>query len=143
MTFWCGGHLFGVPVNHVQEVLRDHPKTPVPLAPVAIGGVMNLRGRIVMEVRMNSLLGSEEPDGDASVIVRWEDELAALRVDRVGDVVELNGASPGGCRNEFRGRARELIREVYEWNDRLVLLLDTGAAVEMAWKRSQAIDRGD
>jgi purine-binding chemotaxis protein CheW len=50
-TFLLAGYLFGVPVPRVQEVIRFQPMTPVPLAPTAVRGMINLRGQIVLAIR--------------------------------------------------------------------------------------------
>jgi purine-binding chemotaxis protein CheW len=132
-TFWVRDLLFGVPVDQVQEVLHDQPETRVPLAPAGIRGVMNLRGRIITGIDLPQLLGERACAGGTNVIVRWEDEWVSLRADRIGEVIELDGAAPSGRREQLRDRARALVKEVYEWQQQLVLLLDTNAVVEMAW----------
>ena len=45
-TFLLSGYLFGVPVPQVQEVIRFQPMTPVPLAPPAVEGMINLWDRL-------------------------------------------------------------------------------------------------
>ena len=42
-TFWLDGDLYGVEVEHVQEVLRSQSITRVPLAPTAVAGLAELR----------------------------------------------------------------------------------------------------
>jgi two-component system chemotaxis sensor kinase CheA len=46
-TFAVAGLRLGIPVGDVVEVVRGEQVTPVPLAPAAVAGVLNLRGRIV------------------------------------------------------------------------------------------------
>ncbi|MFN7919540.1 MAG: chemotaxis protein CheW [Bryobacteraceae bacterium] len=132
-TFWAGGHLFGIPVERVQEVLRDQPETKIPLAPQAVRGVMNLRGQIVTGIDLPLLLGDSAEGRGIHVIVQWEDELVSLRANRIGDVVSVEESAPSGRREQLTGRAQALVEEIYEWRDRLVLVLDTQAAVERAW----------
>ena len=43
-TFVVGKFFFGINVLNVQEVLRFHRMTKVPLAPPVIVGLINLRG---------------------------------------------------------------------------------------------------
>src|SRR3954465_10171232 len=63
-TFWADGLYFGVPVSHVQEVLRYHEMTPVPRAPEAVFGLINLRGQIVTAVDLRHRLGlAPRPEG--------------------------------------------------------------------------------
>ena len=65
--------LFGVEVEHVQEVLRYHEMHPVPLAPPAVGGLINLRGQVITAVDLRVRLGlPPRPEGTEpmNVIVR-------------------------------------------------------------------------
>ena len=90
---WCtfrlaGGH-YGVELARVQEVLRPLPLTRLPLAPPAIAGLVNLRGRIVTVVDPRVVLGLEAaPAGGSAglVVVRGAEGAVALLVDAIGDV---------------------------------------------------------
>ena len=55
-TFRVADLLYGVSVRRVQEVLRFQEMTPVPLAPGAVQGLINLRGQIVTAVDMRQIL---------------------------------------------------------------------------------------
>ena len=73
-TFRLDGDLYGVEVEHVQEVLRSQGLTRVPLAPPAVAGLINLRGQVVTAIELRERLGRPaRPEGiDAVVIVsRW------------------------------------------------------------------------
>ncbi len=56
-TFALDGQDYGIQVESVQEVLRHSVRTPVPLAPEAIGGLINLRGQVVTAVDLRRRLG--------------------------------------------------------------------------------------
>ena len=93
MTFHVDGHLFGVEVAAVQEVVRYQPMTRVPLAPPALSGLINLRGQIIPAVDLRRRLGfPDRPAGELpmDVIVRTGDGMVSLLVDRIGDVVEVS-----------------------------------------------------
>ena len=49
-TFRLDGDLYGVEVEHVQEVLKSQGLTRVPLAPAAVAGLINLRGQVVTAI---------------------------------------------------------------------------------------------
>ena len=75
-TFFLSGYLFGVPVPQVQEVIRFQPMTPVPLAPAAVRGMINLRGQIVLaiDLRLRLCLGElYEGERPTNVVVRTPD----------------------------------------------------------------------
>lgn len=106
VTFRVGRQWLGLSVAAVQEVLAAQRLAAVPLAPAAVAGFLNLRGQIVTAVDLRTLLGgplggpmtSTPDDVDAGtssrcdVVVRDGDELFALLVDEVGDVVPVAAA---------------------------------------------------
>ena len=59
-TFTLCGHTYGVPVSRVQEVLKGQLSTPVPLAPDAVAGLMNLRGEVVLVIDLRARLSLPE-----------------------------------------------------------------------------------
>ena len=128
ITFLVDGHLFGVPTTEVLELSRFQKLTPVPLAPAAISGLMNLRGHVVTALDMRCRLGLRpRPDGllPMNIVLRREDVLVSLLVDRVGEVVELDDSTFEQPPDTLRGLARELVRGVHKLPGRLLLLLDT------------------
>jgi len=99
-TFRLAGGDYGVELAHVQEVLRPLPVTRLPLAPPAIAGLINLRGRIVPVVDTCLVLGrgaaparSTDPAArGAFVVVRSAEGPVALLVDAIGDVRHADAA---------------------------------------------------
>ena len=92
-TFWVDGLFFGVPVADVQEVIRFQQMTPVPCAPSAVHGLINLRGQIVTAVDLRTRLGlTGRPEGASpmNVIVRSRGEVVSLLVDDIGDVIDAS-----------------------------------------------------
>lgn len=90
-TFWTGGLLFGVSVFNVQEVLRFQHMSPVPSAPDAVSGLINLRGQIVTAIDLRHRLGlPPQPEGATpiNVVARSRGEIVSFLVDDIGDVIE-------------------------------------------------------
>jgi purine-binding chemotaxis protein CheW len=131
-TFEVDDQLFGVDVARVQEVLRFHEYTRVPLAPDAVGGLFNLRGQVIAAVDLRVQLGLDRRDLDGpamNVIVRVEDEAVSLLVDRIGEVVELTDDALERTPDTLTGPSRELISGTFKLDDRLMLALDVRRAV--------------
>ncbi len=131
-TFRLGGHLFGVPVETVQEVLRQQDLTKVPLAPDAVSGLINLRGQIVITVDLRTQIGlPPRPAGEpaTNVVVRTSEGTTSLQVDEIGDVLEpeldLFEAPP----ETVPSRVRDLVVKVCKLEHDLMLVLDTDKAV--------------
>ena len=134
-TFVLDGHLFGVDVASVQEVLKQQGLTPVPLASREVAGLINLRGQIVTTLDLRSRLGlPERPAGSesVSVVVRAADGgPVSLVVDRIGDVLDVDGASLEAPPDTVPADVRELVRGICKLEDGLMLLLDTEKAIRV------------
>lgn len=133
-TFSVGGLFFGIEVLNVQEVLQQHEMTRVPLAPSVIAGLINLRGQIVTALDMRRRLGlADRAEGVApmSIVARSEDGPVSLQVDEIGDVLELETGLLSPPPDLISVKARELMRGVYQLEQRLLLVLDTDRVVEV------------
>lgn len=138
-TFFVGELFFGIDVLCVQEVLRFQEMTCVPLAPEVIEGLINLRGQIVTAIDMRRRLGLPPRSTDVrpmNMVVRTEDSAVSLLVDEIGDVLEVEGSAFEVPPDNLAPEARELIRGVYKLKDRLLLVLDTERAVDLASGRA-------
>ena len=92
VTIQLSGQLCGIPVLEVHDVLSEQSITAVPLAPPAVAGVLNLRGRIVTAINLRKRLGLEEQGegGESmSIVVEFEGEPYSLLIDSVGDVLSF------------------------------------------------------
>jgi len=125
-TFYLDELWFGVNVESVQEVLPTPAVTPVPLAPHAIAGLVNLRGQIVTAIDLRRRLGLTEPSAvpsEAMLIVRYDDGLVGLLVTRIDDLVE---APESGFETAPLG---ELIPSVCKFPGGLLHVLDLDRVV--------------
>jgi purine-binding chemotaxis protein CheW len=134
-TFLLDGHLFGVDVASVQEVLKQQDVTPVPLAAPEVAGLINLRGQIVTTLDLRNRLGlPDRPAGSdsVSVVVRAADGApVSLVVDRIGDVLQVDGASLEAPPDTVPADVRELLNGICKLDHRLMLLLDTEKAIRV------------
>jgi purine-binding chemotaxis protein CheW len=129
-TFTVQGLLLGLPVADVQEVLREPEVTPIPGAPAAVRGLVNLRGDIIVatDLRRRLALPARTGDGSAmSLVVRTPDGPAALAVDEVGDVLELVGQAAAPPET-LEAHLRDLAVGVHELDDGLLVVLDAARA---------------
>jgi purine-binding chemotaxis protein CheW len=132
-TFEVADQLFGVDVARVQEVLRFHEYTLVPLAPPSIGGLFNLRGQVITAVDLRVQLGLEPRalGGSAmNVVVREDDEPVSLLVDKIGEVIEFDDDALEPPPDTLTGPCRDLILGTFKLEDRLLLALDSKRAID-------------
>ena len=136
-TFQLNGMLFGLPVEHVQEVIRFQHMTPVPLAPAVVSGLINLRGHIVTAIDLRARLALPPAEIEpTNVVVRHAEGIISLLVDEVGDVVEVDEASFEPPPPNLSPRMKTLVSGVYKLSSRLLLRLDTDRAVQTKEERS-------
>src|SRR5215470_12841502 len=91
-TFYLDHLLFGVESQKIQEVVGYRELRPVPLAPAAVRGLMNLRGQVVVAVELRKKLElAERPAGvnPVCLVVRASGGGVCLLADEVGNVVEV------------------------------------------------------
>jgi purine-binding chemotaxis protein CheW len=131
-TFFLEGHLFGVPVEQVREVILYQEMTRVPLLPAVVRGLINLRGQIITAVDLRRRLGMSDLPKDTlpmNVVVRTEDGAISLLVDQIGDVIEVQDDTFEPPPETLQGPTREAVRGVHKLPDRLLLVLDIDRAV--------------
>lgn len=134
-TFRLNDLFFGVDVQQVQEVIRYQHMTHVPRAPAAVSGLINLRGQIVTAVDLRQRLGLPERTPDRrpmNVVVRSAEGAVSLLVDEIGDVQEVAEDAFECPPETLQGPNRQLIRGVYKLAERLLLVLDTEKAIDLA-----------
>jgi purine-binding chemotaxis protein CheW len=148
-TFFLNDIYFGIPVEHVQEVIRPHALTRVPLAPPDICGLMNLRGQIVTVIDLQRRLDmkpserrqpvstevyvspldrpSEVDDQPAgfNIVVQTDREMVSFLVDDIGDIVDVTDAQFEPPPANLKGKMRQMLSGAYSLQNGFLLILDT------------------
>ncbi len=115
------GMLMALPRRSVLEVQRLNPWTPVPNAPEALLGVMNLRGEALPVVMASRKLGLKEERLDGNVIVVEQERLMwGVLVDQVIGVSEPDGPHLGAPPAQFG----PLVQRMLSYRDQAVPLLN-------------------
>ncbi len=131
-TFMADRFYLGIEAHTVQEVIRNHESTPVPLAPREVTGLINLRGQIVAAVDLRTRLHLPPRTGNTvpmHVVVKTPDGLVSLTVDEIDDVIEVDDETYEPPLETVKRPIRDLVSGVYKLKDRLLLILDTQKAV--------------
>lgn len=128
-TFFINKIYFGVDVLQVQEVIRFTEITPVPLAPLDILGLINLRGKIVTIIDIKSRLEMNHTNNlnledNYNIILNNNSELVSLTVDEIGDVVEVTETEFEPPPATLKGKIRSLLHGAYKIQDKFLLIID-------------------
>lgn len=142
----AGGHLWALPAQAVQAVFRIVTIAPVPLAPPAIEGLVNLRGRVVVAVNLaRRLLGDDQirigSGPSLAVAIEHGDDVFALTIDDVGDVAGIETTDRMDLPPHVPADLARLTKTWFRTRDGLVPLLDMERLVDLAADRRSGVDR--
>lgn len=100
LTLRLQDELFAVEAGSVREILDLVPITEVPNASPFVGGLINVRGRVVPLADLRVIFGMDrpEPDQDTRIVVMeididGEPTIAGILADKVYDVTDIEAAS--------------------------------------------------
>jgi purine-binding chemotaxis protein CheW len=133
-TFSVAEMFCGIDVTQVQEVLKYQEMTPVPLAPDVIQGLINLRGQIVTAVdlrRRFRLPERAEDQKPMNMVLRCDGGAVSLLVDKIGDVIEVDGSNHEAPPSTMDPFHREVVETVFKLDGKLLLALDTAKLMHL------------
>lgn len=128
VTFHVAGQIMGIPVDKVQEILPPQQVTNVPLSPNFIAGLINLRGQIVTSFDLRERLGlaPREPNSHfINIITGHAEDLYAIIVDSVGDVIDINQKQLAALPPTLDKIWRDCCDGVFQTDNGLLISLNT------------------
>lgn len=139
-SFVVDGHLFGVPIGEVQEVLRAQPMTTVPRAPSVVRGLIHLRGQIVtaLDVRTRLGLPARPVESSINLLVRDIEGAVSLLVDEIGDVLNVRSDAFEPVPDVVPRQLRNVVAGVYKLDKKLLLVVDIPRLVSIESEEAQA-----
>lgn len=136
VIFELGGQYFALPAANISEVFDPLPVTPLPFAPEYVDGLVNLAGRVSVQMDAATRLGMGErlaSDKGNVLAVAADGALHAVHVRRViakvsvpDEDINQYGASQED-RNAAGGEASLAAIGEFEWAGTPVLLLEAKA----------------
>ena len=128
VIFQLGGEEFGVEIMQVQEIIRMPEITRIPQSPEYVEGVINLRGKIIVVINLDTRFGlnSKELDDDSRIIiVEVGDNVVGMVVDSVSEVLRLSTSNVEQAPEIISTKIRaDYLKGVGKLDDRLLILLD-------------------
>ncbi|MGB0064611.1 MAG: chemotaxis protein CheW [Terracidiphilus sp.] len=120
-----GKTLFGVPIQHILEIVGKARPRPVPLAPSFVGGLVHYRGDVLTSVSLRSLLDLPRLDEAQDILVlESEGGCFGLLVDSVGEVLTVSSNDYEPNPSTLDERRRGLLAGAYKLKDGLLVMLD-------------------
>jgi len=133
-SFTVNGELFGVEISKVMEIGASRKLTRIPLAPMAISGLINLRGQVLTAIDLRQRLGFGKTSDTAkamNVVIRTNDGLASLLVDEIGDVITVDAEGFEPPPGTLAEAARDMIMGTYQLDEQLLMVLDAEQVVNL------------
>ena len=133
-SFYLDQLLFGIESQKIQEIVVYRELRPVPLAPPAVRGLMNLRGQVVVAFELRRQLEfPERPPHMTAVclMVRADQGTVCLLADEVGNVLEVQEETFEPAPETLSPRLRSVILGVHKLEGQLMHVLDTDRACEI------------
>jgi purine-binding chemotaxis protein CheW len=130
VTIFIDEQMFGLPILQVRDVFMVNDLTPVPLAPRAVAGLYNLRGRVLTMLSLRAMLdeGAAASGNDLTAIgIEWRGESFGLLVDRVGEVMSLSADSREANPANLDQRWASLSAGVHRLSDTLLVEISLDA----------------
>ncbi len=128
VTFQLGQEIYGVVVKKVREILRINNISPVPGAPDYIIGITNIRGNVVSVIdgrRRINLEPTEYTDLSRMIVMESEDDIVAVVVDNVTDIIDLPESSVDSSPKLNKSENSKYISGVIVNSDELIIILDS------------------
>lgn len=93
LAFSVGGKALALPADRIAEVMATPPISRVPLAPLGLRGLANVRGKVTPIVALDVLLGGGIGDGAGQIVVLDDEVPIGLMVDRITGLTALEAGS--------------------------------------------------
>ena len=145
LTIRLQDELFAVEAGSVREILDLVPITEVPNASPFVGGLINVRGRVVPLADLRVMFGMDrpEPDQDTRIVVMevdidGEPTVAGILADKVHDVTDIEAASIEEAPKVGMRWRPEFIRGIGKRNGGFIIIPDLGRIFETQGGRSTA-----
>ena len=125
--FVLGDDYYAVPVLRVQEVVKPLNITKVPLSQDYVTGLINLRGQIVTSIDLKKMLKISSPTNEndyMNIIVKSEDSLISLVVDKILDVFEVEEQNLEETPDTLDNHLKQFVSNVYKTDKKIFILLD-------------------
>jgi purine-binding chemotaxis protein CheW len=133
LTLELGGEIFAIEAGRVREVLDRVAITEVPNAPRFVGGLINVRGRVVplADMRMKFGMDPTPPDVNTRIIVlelevAGEPTVVGVLADRVHKVADIDLSDMDEAPKVGMRWRPEYLRGVARHDGQFVIVPDMG-----------------
>jgi len=128
VVFQLGEEEFGLDIMQVQEIIRIPEITRIPHSPGHVKGVINLRGKIITVINLDTRFGMEQKvhdDNSRIIVAEFDENVVGMVVDSVSEVLRLPLSTVEQVPEIVSGKINaNYLKGVGKLEDRMLILLD-------------------
>ncbi|MDQ6996899.1 MAG: chemotaxis protein CheW [Mariprofundus sp.] len=143
LTCRVGKQWLGLQVRQVREVVTPQPATQMPLAPDAVMGLINLRGRVITQLDVRKVIGLPERDVDdfrVAIVETMSGEDFGLVIDEVGEVIDLDAAMYEKTPKTLDRVWQDVSEGVLKQEERVLVLVNVERFIAMTIPQTDDLD---
>jgi purine-binding chemotaxis protein CheW len=145
VTFIAGNEVFAVDMAPVQEIIRVPDCVRVPLAPAALDGLSNLRGKVLPIISLRRIFGfseQEHDDATRALVIDFGQPLGFV-VDRVASVVGVEPSKIEGVETIRSTVNTELLSGIIKdvGGHAMIMVLDFAKLIAQEFEEIAAVAR--
>ncbi len=146
LTCLVGDQWIGLKVQNVREVVTKQLRTEMPLAPACVMGLINLRGKVITEIEVRTVVGlpprGEDMPLHVAIVETGNGEDFGLIVDDVGAVVELDLDNFEKTPRSLSQAWLQVSEGVMKQEDRVIVVVNVDRFISLTIPNASA-DRSD
>ena len=127
LTFKVDDEYYGIEIRYVMEIIKTQKITMVPETDEYLKGVINLRGRIIPVIDVRLRFKKEEREYDdrtCIVVVKMNETLVGLIVDRVSEVLDIPENQVDSVPTTGKNRENSYIQGMGKVGESVKIILD-------------------
>ncbi len=145
LTCRVGEQWLGLQVRQVREVVTPQPSTDMPLAPDAVMGLINLRGRVITQLDVRKVVGLPARETEhyrVAIVETMSGEDFGLVMDEVGEVIDLDPDMYEKTPKTLDRIWQDVSEGVLKQEERVVVLVNVERFIAMTIPQIEDIDEG-
>ncbi|MDR3475518.1 MAG: chemotaxis protein CheW [Devosia sp.] len=150
LTLRLDDEIFAIEAESVREILDLVPVTAVPNAPAFVGGLINVRGRVVPLADLRVVFGMAQPpaDQDTRIVVLETDidgeaTVVGIIADKVHEVTDIEASSVEGAPRVGMRWRPDFVAGIGKRNGDFIIIPDLGRIFEQQGGRSQSLSAAE
>ncbi|MBC7085950.1 MAG: chemotaxis protein CheW [Methanomethylovorans sp.] len=133
VIFQLGEEEFGLDIMQVQEIIRIPEITRIPHSPDYVKGVINLRGKIITVINLDTRFGmtqNKHDDNSRIIVAEVDENVVGFVVDSVSEVLRLSASTVEPVPEIISSKINtNYLKGVGKLEDRMLILLDISKVV--------------